>query len=347
MTLSFRRTLFLAVLVVALAIPCGAAAQDEDCPPAVAGMDLSDEAARDLESRVAAAPDDVDARSKLLGYYFNRSWGDRKPRRQHILWLIHNRPEAPVLRTPFGHLDAILDSSAYEEGKKAWLEHAGREPKNVTILGHAAAYLLLHDSATAESLYKRAEAAEPQNPEWPSRLGHLYSLGIGTKSGKARQQAAKAALDAYERSLRLAKSETDREKVLSDAAKLALEAGEVAKARGYAEEVLEKAGRGKGADGDGIHQGNLVLGRVALRAGDVEQAKRHLLASARTKGSPVLGSFGPNMSLAKELLEKGERQVVLDYFALCGLFWKDEELEAWTRKVEAGKIPDFGANLEY
>ena len=29
---------------------------------------------------------------------------------------------------------------------------------------------------------------------------------------------------------------------------------------------------------------------------------------AKSKGSPVLGSLGPNMSLDKELLEKGEKE---------------------------------------
>jgi hypothetical protein len=68
------------------------------------------------------------------------------------------------------------------------------------------------------------------------------------------------------------------------------------------------------------------------------------------KGSAVLGSFGPNMVLAKELLERKERQVVLEYFNLCGAFSeieKDGLLQQWTEQVKAGKIPDFGGNLAY
>jgi len=33
------------------------------------------------------------------------------------------------------------------------------------------------------------------------------------------------------------------------------------------------------------------------------------------------------------------------YFELCGNLWKKSDLEA--REVQAGKIPEFGANLEY
>jgi hypothetical protein len=55
------------------------------------------------------------------------------------------------------------------------------------------------------------------------------------------------------------------------------------------------------------------------------------------------------MSLAKDLLEKGERNVVLEHFELCRKFWKMDRgrLDQWSQDVKAGKIPDFGANLVY
>lgn len=62
-----------------------------------------------------------------------------------------------------------------------------------------------------------------------------------------------------------------------------------------------------------------------------------------------MDSFGPNMTLAKDLLEKGEKKVVLDYFELCRKFWEARfsKLDAWKSDVEAGRMPDFGANLDY
>ena len=63
-----------------------------------------------------------------------------------------------------------------------------------------------------------------------------------------------------------------------------------------------------------------------------------------------LNSFGPDMSLAKVLLEAGERDVVLQYFQLCGAFWKHDiqgSLPAWTAAVREGLIPDFRGNLLY
>ncbi len=74
-----------------------------------------------------------------------------------------------------------------------------------------------------------------------------------------------------------------------------------------------------------------------------------MLKAGDTPGSPQLDSFGPNMTLAKELLEKGDQQTVLQYLTLCGKFWKMDNgrLARWSETIRAGKIPDFGSNLDY
>jgi hypothetical protein len=133
-------------------------------------------------------------------------------------------------------------------------------------------------------------------------------------------------------------------------AKAALAAGETGKAASYANEGLtEAAAHPIWAGGDAIHQGNIVLGRVALQQGNLEAAKERLLAAGITKGSPVLGSFGPNMALAKDLLTRGERTVVLQYLGECKQFWKRDNgrIDQWSAEIQGGVIPDFRANLLY
>ena len=87
----------------------------------------------------------------------------------------------------------------------------------------------------------------------------------------------------------------------------ALGAGEAAKAEAYAKELLEKAAqpRADGMNDLAIHHGNLVLGHIALKRADVGVVKAHLLAAGKTGGGGTLSPFGPNMALAKDLLEKG------------------------------------------
>jgi hypothetical protein len=139
---------------------------------------------------------------------------------------------------------------------------------------------------------------------------------------------------------------------LSHLAAAAFDAAELNKAEGYARELLLASPEHQ-KDwnyGNAIFYGNMVIGRVALRRdNNVSLAKSSLLASAQTPGSPQLNSFGPNMSLARDLLTLGERDTVLEFFTLCRSFWKLHlaRLDDWTAAVKGGGIPDFGANLMY
>jgi len=137
---------------------------------------------------------------------------------------------------------------------------------------------------------------------------------------------------------------------LSDVANAAFDARDFDKAEQYANELLSDA-RQYPNDwnyGNAIFQGNIVLGRVALaRDKNIEQADSYLLAAGASPGSPQLNSFGPTMSLAKELLEAGERTVVLDFLDQCRRFWKmgRQKLNVWIDTIKAGGTPDFGVNL--
>jgi hypothetical protein len=148
-----------------------------------------------------------------------------------------------------------------------------------------------------------------------------------------------------------AQNERERFYALGPAAKTALGRGQSDKAATLAKELEKLAPKYK-RDwnyGNAIQNANQVLGRIALSNGDVAEAKKRLLASADSDGSPQMNSFGPNMQLAKDLLAKGEKDVVIQYFERCGKFWKmgTGKLAAWTKQVQAGKTPDFGANLKY
>lgn len=139
---------------------------------------------------------------------------------------------------------------------------------------------------------------------------------------------------------------------LRGAVERALRRGRLDKAERLARELLDIAPlfRDDWHYGNAVHHGHRLLGEVALRRGDVGRAREELLEAGRTPGSPQLNSFGPNMSLAKELLERGEQDVVLEYFALCGAFWKGDllgSLLVWTADVREGRVPEFRANLSY
>jgi hypothetical protein len=153
----------------------------------------------------------------------------------------------------------------------------------------------------------------------------------------------------YEKVLQATTDPLKRFDLLMRAATTALEAGELEKAKDYAHAVLEQAPafRENWNYGNGIHVANLVLGRLALAEGDAAEAGRLLVEAGKTPGSPQLGGFGPNMLLAKELLEKGRRAEVVEYLTLAAKFWKAPmgRLDKWKEAVARGETPDFGPSV--
>jgi hypothetical protein len=138
--------------------------------------------------------------------------------------------------------------------------------------------------------------------------------------------------------------------LLARLARTALAAGHLEKAGRYANEALAESKHGVfWWTGDAIHQGNIVLGRLALGNGDVGAAKRYLLLAGKTPGSTSLAAQGPNMALAQDLLERGESATVLQYLEECGAFWSGNrgKLAEWTALIRAGLKPDFGVNVTY
>jgi TonB family protein len=133
-------------------------------------------------------------------------------------------------------------------------------------------------------------------------------------------------------------------------AKAALDAGEWDAAERYARELLDSSKEPRDWNyGNALHDGNMVLGLAAIQHDDLAAARKYLIAAGQTAGSPQLNSFGPNMTLAKALLQKGDKETVLEYFSLCRAFWKmgGARLDEWSATVRGGGIPSFGANLMY
>ncbi len=172
-------------------------------------------------------------------------------------------------------------------------------------------------------------------------------LGCG-RSGSATSQRGLAGAT---NKLANAKNSQERFYALNAAAKESFVAGNVDEARKYAQELMTllPSFPGDWNYGNAVQDGNLVLGRIAVKEGRIDDAKKHLIAAGNSPGSPQMNSFGPNVSLAKDLLEKGERDIAIQYLELCRKFWKMHQgrLDEWIQEIKDGKIPDFGANLIY
>jgi hypothetical protein len=225
----------------------------------------------------------------------------------------------------------------------ALVDAAGRALDKRGAIGAAMTGRTVETASLAEALLQRAVSLEPQNAEWHGALASFYARRAQFSTGDLRATLVRKAMAEFN-----AQAAIDAGAMSSDTsyARIAIEAGELDKAKSVAEHCLTEVSRAQFKDG-AIHECNLLLGRIALRRGDFKNAGEYLLSAAQVDGKGPLSSFGPNMMLAKELLEKGQRDVVLEYFRRCARFWSFDggQLKRWTAQVEAGQIPAFGANL--
>ncbi len=314
----------------------------------MAGRRLTAQAVETIETGLKESPDDLENRIRLLGYYDGKQFSSaeaRTARIAHVLWIIRHNPDSSIAGLPASQINKILEAPDYAKASKLWLERVESNGTNSKIIGNAAHFFLLHDRKQAENLLKKAQELEPDNPQWPERLGHLYGLG---RSGGSNAEAAKKSLGAYERALALT-TPNRRYYLLEEISKMALLCDELKKAEIYAVELLDASAEAvqNWNYGNAVHHGNLTLGHVALLRGNLDKAENFLLKAGKTPGSPQLNSFGPNMLLAQELLKKGRKGAVIEYLELCGKFWNNSKLDQWIAEINEGEIPGFGANLKY
>ncbi len=337
------------LLLVALSLPVSPVESQEpasvsnkaDVSRARPPRKLSPSEVEEFEKKLVDNPNDLESRERLLIHYSTERGDEaRAVRARHVLWVIANAPEAEIAGRPEAGFDKRMEPESYAEARALWLRQVDSNPRNAKMLAHAAGFLLLDDRSEAEVLFKRGAEMEPRNPRWNVQLAHLYELQA-RRPDTTDPEAAKKALEQFEAALRTG---IPRSYVLADAAQCALWAGDDTKAAAYASELLAGARDPTGrADGNAIHDGHRILGHVALNAGDIEGAKLHLLESAKTPGSPVLNSFGPELTLAKDLLAKGERQAVIQYLESLPRFWqgRQEAIDEWVVLIRAGKTPEL------
>jgi len=153
------------------------------------GYRLGKAEADKLEAALEANPDDLTARTKLLGFYYRRPTLDLlgpeatlAARRRHILWLIEHRPESEAA----GLADAVIDRAVhpladqdgYEQAAKLWMQKVQLAGNNTRVLGNAARFFQLSDRERAEAILKQAQQVAPKGEAWGASLGYVYAVGI-------------------------------------------------------------------------------------------------------------------------------------------------------------------------
>jgi tetratricopeptide (TPR) repeat protein len=304
------------------------------------GYKLKPSAVAVLEERLKRDPSNINCRLKLMGYYFKTCHevkSDSRKQLQCVLWMIEKIPDHETLGTPWAEVHKECNPQGYDKCKKLWLMQLAKYPDNVSIVTNAASFLR-PDWRLAEKLYERAIALEPNNPFWYRKLALLLQRAVRKNSPRMRK-----ALAAMQDAVRKTKELYRRRYLYDHLAEIAYEAGEWSVAENAAKKSLSLSGkiRKDWYDGNAIHNGNCILGRLALRSGQLKKAISHLDRAGQTYGSPQLNSFGPNMRFAQEMLRAGQREAVIRYLNECKRFWegKSETLSDCIAQIERGKSP--------
>ncbi len=298
-----------------------------------------------LEDVVRADPRDAATRAKLLGFYSLRPGDDVDRRVRHALWMMENRPGDPFVASDYCRIDPAADGPAYGQAKAIWTRLLSDRPDDTDVIRNAAAFFVTTDDAMSERLLRHAATLQPSEPEWPERLAVLYE-----RQTRTHHQPAKAAARALEQRLQachLTGEAAPRFHRFIEAPRDAVRAGDYIQAKKLAQQLMltATAFRDDEQYGWALHVANIVLGRVAVHTGDVDTGNTYLIAAGQVPPSPQLRDMGPDMSLAKELLQFNQRRMVRDYLNECEKIWPagTSRLRAWASKVEAEGKADFGA----
>jgi len=305
------------------------------------GKSLSKSKSEELEAALRKTPEKVDDRLVLIGYYSEnaKTPSDRSRLRTHVLWMIENHPEHPATSEP-SLRDLPDDVDANAKIMALWRKNVESLGDQLDVLKNAERFFFGKDPAEAERLINRISEKEPNNREWPNELAQLYRM-FGIPGAQIEDPAGRAS-EAYKRVLALTRLPAARETLAGEMAEAAFKVGDFSGAAEFAKIHLQ------GKDRTAPQRANTILGRVALRSGDLTSAKQYLLDSSGPDAGKDVSLSGPTMILAKELLEQGETDAVLQYLENCLALWPrgQDALQIWIADIQHGKMPNFG-NLAF
>jgi hypothetical protein len=297
---------------------------------------LDQEEVQKMEMQLKAKPSVIKLRLKLLDHYAqSRLPSGTDAWLTNCAWIIKNRPTTPklkYLRFPDG-----LSKSQGQQLVNLWSETIKANATNGVILGTAGSFFLFVDSKLALGLLQRAEQLEPGRREWSRNI--LRALRNIAKTSSYTEDSTRAVFDRADVTLRKETHPGEKNGILTDLVEFALAANNLEKARLFANAKLELAVKREISFRQ--FQAHDYLGVIALKQGDVEKAREELMLAADCE-------FYPRLSLAKEMLSVGLRDIVREFLTKCMANLNKAEdteyvlqLENWIFELRAGISPNL------
>src|SRR5579872_1935036 len=243
-----------------------------------AGRQMSPDEAGAAEARVEVAAL-IDDRITLVGYYWSQSCaGDHFTESwcRHVLDLIRRDPSAEFLRAPFFTFPASRSRNTLVSVRDEWLKQMELHSNSLQVLGNAANFFTQFDPPLADRLFRRACQLDGDEGPWAFRRSLLLSSQI--KGGLTDHNFIRTRITELERTRFEPTDEKGRSYLFGELANCAFSAGMRRDAVRLARMSVGAALRSRGSHGfhDPWHAANILLGRLAMRSEDSQQAARHL-----------------------------------------------------------------------
>ncbi len=113
---------------------------------------------------------------------------------------------------------------------------------------------------------------------------------------------------------------------------------------GYASKLLREHGQATDPRyGDVVYSANLILAQAALDENNIANARHYLLEAASTPGTQIIQQTSLDVSVARVLLQRGERDTVLEYLRRGHSIWPQGNalLNRWESAIRAGRPVNF------
>jgi peroxiredoxin len=197
----------------------------------------------------------------------------------------------------------------------------------------------------AERWLRHAIQIAPSADQWKNMLAPILR-GQANREEDPRQRAR-----LFSEALTYA-PDRDKPQHLAELAKAEFEAGDDSAAQRDAQKAVDAATAvarpNPNQSAEMTNRGHSVLGRIALAHGDEAEARAQLKASLQIPADANNFRFnGPDMSLAQDLAESGERDAVIEYLEAARRLWLYDRgnLDRFIRGVKAGRKREAFANF--
>ncbi|MBX3148793.1 hypothetical protein KF728_01460 [Candidatus Obscuribacterales bacterium] len=112
--------------------------------------------AEECEAALKAAPNDLELRCKMLGYFMSNRFIDPaglQKFHEHVLFTIKTFPDNKIAGSHYAQFDLAIDGRAsYDEAKKLWQSQLLAHPDDAAIMTNAANFFAVADKRLSDEL---------------------------------------------------------------------------------------------------------------------------------------------------------------------------------------------------